>query len=75
MERAYIFNGTTLQLLSVIDSQTSNSVIDLEGNKFYLKVGNTYYQLKKVDKPTELKKVTDNGIIEALERVVFDAKN
>ena len=75
MERAYIFNGTTLQLFSVIDSQTSNSVIELEGNKFYLKVGNTYYQLKKVDKPTELKKVTDNGIIEALERVVFDAKN
>ena len=75
MESSYIFDGKTLHLFTPLNAHVENNIIEMEGGKFYLKEGKNYFQLKKTDKPLELKKVTDTDLIENIERVVFDAKN
>lgn len=72
LSTSYIFDGVTLHLFRTIDAHVQNIIIKTSDKEYYFKAGDSFYYLININKQEEFKKVTDEVLIDKLERIVFD---
>lgn len=67
----YIFDGKVLTLFRG-KQNTNDAVVKTGEGLYYLKQGDVFYSLKKVKVSSDLEIVNDKGLIETLEKILFE---